>query len=102
MKAQDMTHYSVWKATGVAQSSLNDWRAGRGVPGVRNLERLADYFGVTVDYLIGREQKEKPTPKTGRELDERDKKFMEMLLKLTPEQKESLFALIQSLLNNQK
>lgn len=53
------SHYQVYKATGVSQSSLNEWKSGKSVPGVKNMSKLAEYFGVTVEYLLGKE-KEKP------------------------------------------
>ena len=55
MQERALTHYGVWKATGVSQSSLSDWRRGKGTPGSNSLSKLADFFGVTVDYLMGRE-----------------------------------------------
>lgn len=55
MEDRGLTHYGVWKATGVSQSSLSDWRLGKGTPGAANLMKLADFFGVSVDYLMGRE-----------------------------------------------
>ena len=55
MQEHGLTHYGVWKNTGVAQSSLSDWRRGRGTPGAQSLSKLADFFGVTVDYIMGRE-----------------------------------------------
>lgn len=60
LREKDLTHYKVWRETGVAQSTLSDWKNGKGRPGPANLAKLADYFGVTVDYLMGREQNERP------------------------------------------
>lgn len=42
----------VARATGVAYTSLTDWKAGRSRPKVDKLQKLADYFGVSVDYLL--------------------------------------------------
>lgn len=55
MQERGLTHYGVWKNTGVSQSSLSDWRRGRGTPGAHSLAKIADFFGVTVDFLMGRE-----------------------------------------------
>jgi transcriptional regulator with XRE-family HTH domain len=55
MQERGLTHYGVWKHTGVSQSSLSDWRRGRGTPGALSLSKLADFFGVTVDFMMGRE-----------------------------------------------
>lgn len=59
LKEKGVTPYQVSKATGVAQSSLSDWKKGRSAPKVDKLQKIADYFGVSVDYLLGNEPKEK-------------------------------------------
>lgn len=47
----------------VSQPTISDWESGRKVPSARSTQKLADYFGVTMDYLLGRDdEKEGPTP----------------------------------------
>lgn len=46
------TAYAVAKETGIAQSVLSDWKNGRSKPKADKLKRIADYFGVTVDYFL--------------------------------------------------
>ena len=68
-----VTAYKVSKETGVTQSTLSDWKRGRSTPKSENMKKIADYFGVTVDYLMtghDSEQKEKSPELTLR--DERD------------------------------
>lgn len=45
----------VARQTGIKQSAFTEWKMGRSSPGVNALVLLADYFGVTVDYLVGRD-----------------------------------------------
>lgn len=56
LKKEGVTAYKVHKATGVAQSSLSDWKNGKSTPKYESLKKIADYFGVTVDYLLGNEE----------------------------------------------
>ena len=83
MKEKGVTRYKVSKDTGISQSTLSDWKRKRSTPKIDKLQILADYFGVTVDYLTGsnleknNEQKEKPTLN---EKDERDIKAMTRVL----------------------
>lgn len=67
-----LSAYKVSKETGITQSTLSDWKRGRSTPKTENMKKIADYFGVTVDYLMtGKEE----TPKKRSELttkDERD------------------------------
>ena len=41
------------KETGVSTSTLSSWKTGRYTPKQDKLQKIADYFGVTVDYLLG-------------------------------------------------
>lgn len=42
---------------GVSKSTMSRYERGEREPGVRAVCELADYFGVTVDYLLGRSEK---------------------------------------------
>lgn len=41
-------------AIGVSTGNVSDWKVGRAKPSIEVLGRIADFFGVSVDYLIGR------------------------------------------------
>ena len=55
LQAHNLTAYKVSKETGVTQSTLSDWKRGRSTPKTDTLQKLADFFDVSVDYLMGRE-----------------------------------------------
>lgn len=42
----------VAKATGISQSFFTDWKSGRYSPKPDKLEKIANYFDVSVDYLL--------------------------------------------------
>lgn len=52
LKKTGKTSYQVSKDTGIAQSTLSDWKSGRSKPKVEKLKILADYFGVDVGYFL--------------------------------------------------
>lgn len=53
-----VTSYKVAKEAGVTQTALSNWKTGRSTPTVKTLQKIADYFGVTVDYLMtGKDEK---------------------------------------------
>lgn len=53
------TAYQVAKESGVTQTVLANWKAGRNKPNVNNLKRIADYFGVSIEYFLeGEPEKE--------------------------------------------
>lgn len=65
------TAYQVAKATGISQNTFSDWKKGRSTPKIDKMQKIADYFGVTTDYLLGKpDQKETPPALTKK--DERD------------------------------
>ncbi len=56
MKQRNVTRYRVSQETGVAESSLSDWKNGKSMPKIDKMQKIAEYFGVTVDYLMGKEK----------------------------------------------
>lgn len=42
------------KAIGIAQSTIGGWEASNREPNIDMLVKISDYFGVTIDYLVGR------------------------------------------------
>ena len=49
---------TVAKEIGIPSGSVTDWKKGR-IPRDGTLIKIADYFNVSIDYLLGRDQKEK-------------------------------------------
>lgn len=47
------TPYAVSKATGISQATLSDWKLSKSIPKTDKMQKLADYFGVTLEYLLG-------------------------------------------------
>lgn len=52
-----VTPYKVSKETGISQSTLSDWKRGISTPKTDNMKKIADYFGVSVEYLMTGEEK---------------------------------------------
>ncbi len=71
-KLNSVTPYRVCKETGLTTATISNWKAGRYTPKADKLQKIADYFGVTLEYLMtGIEPAKKPSPDlTAR--DERD------------------------------
>ena len=51
---RNMTQEAVGKVLGVRQDAISTYENGKNYPEIRNLIILADYFGVSLDYLMGR------------------------------------------------
>ena len=52
--ARGMSQDAVGKIIGVKRYSVYSYEKGLNYPEVRGLIALADYFGVSIDYLVGR------------------------------------------------
>ena len=56
-----VTAYRLSKELGINQTIFSDWKRGRSTPKQDKLKKIADYFGVSVDYLMtGEEPQSKP------------------------------------------
>lgn len=52
-KDEGMSHEAISKAAGVASAALSEWMLDKSSPNIESLYKLAKYFGVSSDYLLG-------------------------------------------------
>ncbi len=52
LEKNKVTAYQVCKETGIKQSTISDWKAGRYTPKVDKMQKLADYFNVPLEMLL--------------------------------------------------
>lgn len=62
MKSYGYTAYKVSVETGIAQSTLSDWKKGKSTPKADKMQKIADLFNVSVDYLMTGEEKDDSIP----------------------------------------
>lgn len=55
MEKHNIKQRDICEALGVGQSTMSQYVTGKREPDIATLIRIADYFGVSVDYLIGHE-----------------------------------------------
>ncbi len=53
LKTHETTVYRVAKSTGIPASTFTDWKNGRSAPKADKLRRIAEYFDVSLEYLLG-------------------------------------------------
>lgn len=51
VKQKGLTYYRIAKDTGISTTMFYDWKKGRSVPKVDKLKKIADYLGVSLEYL---------------------------------------------------
>lgn len=87
---------------GVPKSAYSYWRTEAGAgndakPTNQNAVKLAQYFDVTVDYLLTGEQKENPPQQPQSEVDADIKWIEQKLVEMSKEKREALMKLIRTM-----
>jgi transcriptional regulator with XRE-family HTH domain len=59
-----VTRRVVSAATGITEATLGNYENKFTVPNLNTADVLADYFGCSVDYLMGRTEERKPIKQT--------------------------------------
>lgn len=93
-KAKNMKQVELANAISVSQAALSGYETGKYEPDFDTLQRIAEFFHVSIDYILGRDEK-KPAPISESEL---DAELIERLCNLTPEEKDKVDAFVQGLL----
>ena len=55
MKVEGISQYALAKKLGISQSTICNWLNGKKEPSIESLWKLADFFGETIDYIVGKE-----------------------------------------------
>lgn len=54
IQERNVTAYQVAKATGLSNTALSRYKAGKQAPAIDQLVAIADFFDVSTDYLLER------------------------------------------------
>lgn len=82
LREHGVTPYRVSKATGITTATLTSWKQGKYTPKQDKLQKIADFFGVSVDVFTGHQENEPQIPDWATSRDKRD--FKKMLEEDTP------------------
>ena len=98
-ESKGMTQRDFAAEFGVSKGTVGMWESGAREPRtIDEINRIADYFGVSTDYLLGRtEEKEKPTPEEG-DGPALNTRLVERLIQLSPEEQEKVEAFVQGMI----
>ena len=78
---RDMRQSDLAKATGIDQRTISNYETGKTSPDAESLIALADFFDVTIDYLLGRSNYNFSSEKKKTKLIEQIQKLLEELKK---------------------
>ena len=72
LKEHNLTAYKVAKDTGLTTATLTNWKKGRYTPKQDKLQKIAEYFGVSLEYLTTGKEPATDWKPTFTEKDEKD------------------------------
>jgi len=96
LKDRKIPKMQFYRDCDITDAAVSQWRKGKTKPAMTTISKIAEYLGVTAEYLLtGEGQKNKPAPDGDRQKEE----LMELLNRLTPEQQAREIAYLRSLLS---
>lgn len=95
-KQKDLTDH-----LGVSKNRLTDWKAGRVKSYQKYLPQIAEYLGVSVDYLLGKTEIKKGAAPTGQPLSPMQEKAFNMIMSLPDSALEDLMKFLDALQGKQ-
>lgn len=94
-----ITGYRLCKDVGMSPNVMTELRSGRRAGlSANNADKIARYFGVSVGYLLGKEDEKKPADTKADGLRAR---YVELYEQLTPANRALADAMLETLLKNQ-
>ena len=72
LESRKLTAYRLSKETGISQRLIGYWKKGEKKPSSGNLQKLAEYFHVSTDYLLAGEESKKESPPADKTEEEDD------------------------------
>ena len=61
---RDLKQDEVAKALGIKQQQYSEYEIGKRLIPIETLDKLADYYDTSIDYLVGRTDERKPYKKS--------------------------------------
>lgn len=88
LMVQHKTQKELCDYLGLKQTAFSDWKQGRSKSYTKYLPQIAEFFGCSVDYLLGKEQKKEAVQTDSQSREEKIDELMSLYAKLSSERKE--------------
>lgn len=95
LEERNITAYKLAKDTGISQGLMGEYKNGIKNPTGKNLTKIAEYFNVSTDYLLGKT--DDPSPASDEEYTEIEKDLVTNYRKLDDEGKIKLDGYLEDL-----
>lgn len=107
LEQREYSAYRFAKIIGVNGQSVANWKAGTVIPHPKTRQKIAEHFGITLAELDGDElpvlppESTKKAPAAKGEDEAKLAQFVDAFMRLTPQQKDTVLALIKGFLQDQ-
>ena len=96
-KENNLSQLEIANLTGFAKNTVCAWEKGRAQPNFETLMKLADYFNVSIDYLLGRENDYGVIEIKNNSLSENENQLVNLFRKLNERDQNKVLGYIQAL-----
>ena len=101
-KEKNILQKDVANELNIKNTTYSNWEVGVSEPDIQSLKKLADFFGVSIDYLVEREEEDGVVIVSGNELSKDESALLDKLRCLDPLNKELAYQYIDFLTERQK
>lgn len=103
ISSRGITRNKLLHDLGLDKSSFSNWEKRGTIPSGDVVAKIADYFGVTTDYLLGRtDQKETPTSGDGDGLNDMERELITLYRELNQEGQDLLLDTADTMVSSGK
>ena len=101
MKKGKISQKYITSSLGLSQQAFSEWKAGRTKSYMKYLPQIAVVLGVSVDYLLGRDEKAPAPEEPEQEQDAIDAEFADRVSRLSESGREALSRYLDLLLKTE-
>ena len=96
LQERGISTYRLTKDTGISNGLINGWTKGTGTPSGDNLVKLADYLGVSTDYLLTGKEPTAPA------LSDAEQNLLQLFRQLPPVEQGRIIGRMEAMAEAQK
>lgn len=97
-KEKNILQKDVAKELNIKNTTYSNWEVGVSEPDIQSLKKLADFFGVSIDYLVGRESEDGLIVSEGQSLSGDEKELLDGFRRLNAAGKGRILGNLEGLL----
>ncbi|MFB5690269.1 helix-turn-helix domain-containing protein [Bacillus cereus] len=94
-KNSKITQEQLGNAIGVSKMAISYFEKGKKSPGRESLKKIADYFGVTTDYLLGRSEDPELNEEEDKVVTEEGKNIMSLIESLPEDERKKAWVQLE-------